>query len=324
MRRHGSRRLFKLALPLTGLFFYCIAIHQYSSLCQYPAVYQVACGGGHAALTQEDYRQICMTQEKEESSLCYAFWGKTEGVDVENVQGSRRSSVDVWRVRGRLDILFNGSVNLQETDLQGCYLDAETARELFGSTEVTGSEVTCMGRQFTIRGILVGEEDLLILRPGVKETTDHITLGDEDKDPMTASKIESFLLRYGISGRAVDPLFLKYILQILLLLFPAGLGICLFRELKGGRAEGVRWILLLIMFWLLLRRIEIPETMIPDKWSDFQFWKNWWESAGDNMAAFARKEKTGRELAQIICFLKGAVCAAIPVVIWQIPPGRSG
>lgn len=323
MNRDVGRRLFALALFLAGIFSYYIAVQQYSLLCQYPAAYQVACGGEHAALTQGDYGQICKTQEKEASSLCYALWGKTTGVEVENVQWSRRASVSVWRVRGRLDILFQGSAYLQETDLQGCYLDAGTARELFGSTEVIGNEISCIGRKFIIRDLLDGEEDLLVIRPGDRETTDHITLGDVDKEPVAASKIESFLLRYGISGRAVDPLFLRGILQIFLLMFPVSLSIRLFRSLKGGSLDGIRWVLLFFMFWMLLRRIQIPDAMIPDKWSNFQFWKNWWESARDNITAFMRQEKTGGELAQIVCFLKGAGSAMISAVIWQMPTGRS-
>lgn len=322
MNWHGSRDLLRLALLLLGLFSYHAAISQHRVLRQYPAVYQVVCGGEHASLTWEDYGRICETQEGEESTLCTAFWGKTEGVDVENVQWSRRSNVCVWRVRGRMDLLFEGAADLQETDRRGCYLDAETARELFGSTEVIGNEVSCMGRQFTIRGILEGEEGLLVIRPGEKETTDRITLMDDGKDRITRSKIDNFLLRYGISGTRVDLMFLAAILQVFLLLFPAGLGICFFKSLKGGKLEGVRWILLLFMFWLLLRQIEIPDTMIPDKWSDLQFWEDWWGSASDNIAAFMEQEKSGKEMGQIECFIKGAVCAVLPVAIWQMPMGR--
>lgn len=321
MSRRKIRRLLKPALLLIGILFYHIALYQYCTLRQYPAVYQVVCEGEHAALTREDYGQICETQEKEESALCYAFWGKTEGADVEEVQWGRRSRVRVYRVRGRMDMLFHGYVDLQDTDLQGCYLDAETARELFGSTEVIGSEISCAGRQFTIRGILEGEKSLLAIRPEEGETTDRIALGKDGKEQITGAEVDAFLLRYGISGTAVHALFFRDILQIFLLLFPVGLSISLFGDLRGWSPEGIRWAVLILMFWMLLRQIEIPERMIPDKWSDLQFWRDQWESARDNIAAFVRQEKTGKELDQLICFLKGAVCAVISVTVWQIPMG---
>lgn len=321
MSRRRICRSFRLALLLIGILFYHTALYQYSTLRQYPAVYQVVCEGERASLTQEDYGRICETQKKEESALCYAFWGKTEGADVEGVQWGRRSSVRVYRVRGRMDILFHGCADLQETDLQGCYLDAETARELFGSTEVIGSEISCEGRQFTIRGILEGEKGLLAIRPGERETTDRIALGKDGKDQITGAEVDGFLLRYGISGTAVHVLFLRDILQIFLLLFPVGLCICLFGSLKGWSPEGIRWAVLILMSWMLLRQIEIPERMIPDRWSDLRFWREQWESARDNIAVFARREKTGNELDQLICFLRGAACAVISAVIWRVPLG---
>lgn len=309
--RYWMGRILRLALPVLGILSYYIGIHDYCQLRAYPDAYQIVCGG-ETSLTKADYENIQETQEKEESACMYALWGKTDGMEVEEMQWGRRSSVAVWKVRGDLEVLFTGSARLLEQDLQGCYLDAETARELFGSTEVIGSEVECAGRRLTVRGILEGEKGLLVIRPGEEERTDRITLED-----ISSSECESFLMRYGISGTAVSGAFLGEILQIFLFLFPVCLVLRFFRSLKGGRADVLRWILLLVLLYLLLRLLEIPETMIPDKWSNFQFWREWWESAESHAAAYMAQEKTGKEMGQIVLFLKGVLCSMVPVVLWE-------
>ncbi len=308
MRGRLVKRAFGLLLPLAGIFAYCAGIFCYSQLRQYPDTYQAV----DVSLTQEDYENMRETQEEEESVPDFVLWGKTQGVNVENPQLNRQISLSLWKIRGNLDILFEGFAKLQEQDIEGCYLDAGTARELFGSAEVIGNEIVCQGRRLIIRGILREKEAILAVRPRQQESTDHIAW-----QGATASEAESFLLRYGITGSAVTGAFLKNILQLLLLCFPISLAVCLFRSLKGSLAEGFRWILLFLSFFLILQWVEIPETMIPDKWSNFQFWKNWWEASKDNGAAFLSGEKTGKELAQTVCFLKGAVCAASSVLAGQ-------
>ncbi len=294
---------FRLALILAAFFSYYMAICQYRLLIQSPITYQIVGGGaGGSSLTKADYENIQETQQKEESDISYALWRKTDGLTVENPKWNRASSISLWTVWGNLEVLFDQSVKLQEEDTRGCYLDAQTAQELFGSTEVVGSEIVCEGRTFTIRGILQEEKALMVIRPRQTEATDRVTLGN-----LTSLEAESFQMRYGIEGSMANPFFLRGILQMLLFLFPVGLA------LSFPKKNGLRWLLLLCLAYLFVHQVQIPETMIPDKWSNFQFWADWWKAAGENIAAYVRQDKTGRELAQIACFLKGAICSLIPL-----------
>lgn len=291
---------FRLALLLVAFFSYYTAICQYRLLAQSPITYQIIGGGDTSSLSKADYENIRETQAKEESELSYALWRKTDGLTAENPKWNRRSSVSLWTVRGSLEVLLDQPVNLQEDDIKGCYLDAKTAQELFGSTEVTGSEIVCEDRTFTVRGILQGEKALMVIRPRETESTDRVTLGNA-----TGQEVERFQMRYGIEGTAANPFFLRGILLLLLFLFPAGL------VLSFPKKNGLRWLLLLGLACLFVRQVQIPETMIPDKWSNFQFWTDWWKAAGENVAAYVQQEKTGRDLVQIACFLKGAICLVI-------------
>lgn len=292
----------RLALILAALFSYYMAVCQYRLLIQTPITYQIVGGAEDSALlTKADYENIQEIQEKEESDLSYALWRKTDGLTAENPKWNRTASVSLWTVRGSLEVLLDQPVTLQEDDIKGCYLDAETARELFGSTEVIGSEIACGDRIFTIRGILQGEKALVVVRPRQAECTDRVTLANA-----TGLEAERFQMRYGIEGTVANPFFLRGILQMLLFLFPAGLA------LSFPKKNGFRWLLLFCLLCLFVRQVQIPETMIPDKWSNFQFWADWWKAAGENIVVYVQQEKTGRELSQIVCFLKGAICSVLP------------
>ena len=289
----------RLALILAAFFSYYMAVCQYRLLIQSPITYQIVGGEkGGSSLTKADYENIKEIQQKEESDVSYALWRKTDDLTVENPKWNRVSSISLWTVRGNLEVLFDQPVKLLEEDTRGCYLDAQTAQELFGSTEVVGSEIVCEGRTFTIRGILQGEKALAVIRPRQTEDTNRVTLGN-----VTGLEAESFQMRYGIEGSAANPFFLRGILQMLLFLFPVGLA------LRFPKKNGLRWLLLFCLACLFVHQVQIPETMIPDKWSNFQFWTEWWKAAGENIAAYVQQDKTGRELAQIACFLKGAVCS---------------
>ena len=153
------------------------------------------------------------------------------------------------------------------------------------------------------------------MRPETKETTDRIALG------MTlAAHVKGFLMSYGLRGKPMSSGFLAEIAQWLLLLYPGVLAAGFLKSLKNdypvwAAGKILWWIMLAAMVYLLFRNIKIPETMIPGKWSDFQFWKDWWKSFQEQIVCFVQMDKTKRELRQAGIFVKSAVCSAMPFFI---------
>lgn len=314
-----KQKLCWLVMSMAGFIFYASGVLHYCLLAEDPPVWQIV-SGEDSIQTEEDYERVQEEREKEgqerEINPSYAFWKKEESQKAENQSLNRTSNVTVWKARGSLDVLFPSFAVLQEDDWQGCYLAEDTAWELFGSTEAAGGEITCGQRRLTVRGVLKGETSLVVMRPESQETTDRISL-----EETSAARAESFLMRYGSGGKMVNSGFLAEILQWILLLYPGTLAVGFLKSLKddypGGEAGKIFWWL---FWWLILvgtgyflfRNIKIPETMIPGRWSDFQFWKNWWKSFQEQIVHFAEMDHTGRELRQTENFLKGAVCSVIP------------
>lgn len=317
-----------LAAALAGFAAYFLSVYYYRLLVQVPVTWQIVCKDGESGQTAQDYKRIQSMQEDEESPLVCAFWKKEEDQTVENSSLGRTCTASVWKVRGSLEVLFHPFVKLQEDDLQGCYLSEEMAGNLFGSVEVVGSQVLYGKRQLTVRGILKEEDPLLVMRPGEQEATDRVTLADQSQ-----RRVESFQMQYQIPGTAVNSLFLGEILQWVILLFPIALAVGFFRDfhrLLNDRKDdfpvrvlgkAVWWALLAGFAYFLFNSIDIPETMIPDKWSDFQFWKTWWESAKEQILCFVRQEWTGNEMVRMGYFVKSAVCSVVPFFIAAVKEG---
>lgn len=317
----GKQKICCLVMTLAGFVFYAFSVYYYCLLAQVPPVWQIVCGED-SGRTAEDYRHVRETREKGnqaagELPVC-AFWRKEDGQTAENLQLNRTSDVTVWKVRGSLDVLSASFAAFDEEDWQGCYLAENTAWELFGSTEAEGCEITCGQRRLTVRGVLKGETSLVVMRPAAEETTDRITLGEA-----SAASVENFLMSYGLRGKTVNSGFPAEILQWFLLLYPGALAIGFLKSLKGcypmwAAGKFLWWILLAGMAYLLFRNIKIPETMIPGKWSDFQFWKDWWKSFHEQIVCYVEMDKTGRELRQAGYFVRSAVCSVMPFFITAV------
>ncbi len=320
MKGRKKKKIVGLAIALVGFAAYFASVYNYSLLEQIPASWQICCGdeGGQTAW---DYKRIQAAVKEEGSSGDYAFWKQETDQEVENPDLSRSCSLSVWKIRGSLEVLFRPFILLQEDDIQGCYLSEEAARELFGGIDVIGNSVLYGERQLTVRGILKGNGQLLAARPKEDETTDRITLEEQSK-----RQVESFQMQYQIQGKAVNSQFLEEILQCLVLLFPCTLAIGFFRRLSRAVPDrscvpgswflgrGAWWMLMTGFILFLFSMIDIPETMIPDKWSDFQFWGLWWESAKEQIGCFIQMEKVGQDLARMEHFVKSTVFLVMSVL----------
>ncbi len=327
--------LYQIFIMLIVFLSYYLSVHYYHLLADYPKTYQVICRNGEeSGLTGEEYEAICKSLQEDTAWRC-AFWKEERGQQAENPEWSRMSEVTVWKVRGDLGVLFHDFVKLQEEDEEGCYLDEETARELFGSSQVMGESITCGERKLTIRGILKQEKALLVFRPKPDEGTDQITLlpVESKENSSFLSTPQEFMTRFGIQGDCIEAAFLGEIAQVFPLIFPAVLGVSFFcvlrsigkeqcqkgmKGIKGEMFKLVWWLFLLGFVYLLLQFIRIPEDMIPDQWSNFAFWGNWWEKERTNVRLYFGQRKTGTELMQLQYFGKSLLFAVIPVFLWRI------
>lgn len=313
MTGRKQKNLMRFAAALGGFAAYFASIYYFRLLEQIPAPWQFFCENEERGQTAQDYERVCSRKEDGESCQACAFWKKEADQTVENPGLSRACKVSVWKIRGSLEILLPPFSAMQEDDRQGCYLSEKAARDLFGGADVIGSLLLLGERRLTVRGLIKGKESLLAVRPQEQEITDRVTLEEQSK-----RQAESFQMKFQIPGKAVSSQFLEEILWFLILLFPIAQAAGFFRRFNRVIPErnyapgawllgtGVWWLLLAGFLLFIFPELHIPETMIPDKWSDFQFWGLWWESVKEDIGCFVRQEKVGNDLARMEYFAKSA------------------
>lgn len=259
------------------------------AVCQQTAVILME---GDPLHTSEVLRMLEQEKEQEQPRL-FTAWQQEQEVTVQNEDLNRSHTVSAVSVCGRSDIVMRGDTWIDEEDREGCMIDEATARALFGSTEVTGMTVEIAGQEKTVRGILYGESDAVLYQADEPQSLENLTVSMRAGEGYEGIR-QDFMMRYALSGKflRMDTLYRAAKILCLLIpllaggqLFAAGIGLIWRSDgQQKGRYYGILSVLCMgILLYFLIRNIEIPKDMIPTKWSDFDFWKNWWQNERESL-----------------------------------------
>lgn len=255
--------------------------------------------------TSEDAKQIEKNEMEQEFPMPFALWKQENEKTVENRELSRKSTVSVLSLWGNSQILFPAGVHLEKGDSHGCLLDVQTARELFGTDQITGQKVQYGERELTVRGILKGVDSVLVCSATDAQLLNRLTVDVPAKGRSSEVK-DSFLIRHNITGQVLKLETLDDTASFLTCLFPMIWGIGLLGKLAGlwqyRKEEGGAgtWKIVCIclaaaalaaLLWQAAEHFRLPQDMIPAKWSDFEFWKNWWEQEKESLLLLMLTEK---------------------------------
>lgn len=298
-------------------------------------------------VTGDAAEEMRMLEKQQDSPLLFTLWEEEKDALVENTAWDRQENVSVLLLNGDSDLLFDGPV-LKKDDTGGCLIDALTAETLFGSRNVVNSELQYNGETFTIRGILPEDTPVLVVQEAVFDHDSagngvsfengvagggssavafhHISLrfpsegSNGKKQQGSSSQIEEFMVRHGITGeisrqKGISDLAAAFSFLLPVVLWSSLLGQT-FSLMRKNRRYPVRVLLaallLLCLVWLFffLTGIhpQIPEDMIPTRWSDFSFWSRWSEKQTEDFTTFLSGEKSPMALYRLR--LMGTAAAA--------------
>lgn len=224
-------------------------------------------------------------------------------VEAEDAAG-RTAFAEAMALYGSGELLFPdrllaGSLPARG-DVAGCALDAQTANQLWGSSQVVGKTVRLNGRSYVVRGVLATGQAVFLFQepPGDDAVFTGLTLRFPG-NPDGVQAAQALLSRAGLPapdelldfttvGRLAEllaalPVWLFALLCLARLvravfaLRPAPL-LCAATAL-GAAATGALAILLLApaLCW--------PADLIPNRWSDFAFWSSRFSSLAENLRA---------------------------------------
>lgn len=268
----GYRNYIKLC---AALLLYLFAVRSNVRV-QARAGYAAAFLSG-GAVTAEEAGQICEAEAKQEQPAAVCFFGEQPDLSLSCRETGGEAVVDQIPVVGNAELLVPGS-NALAFQKNGCYLDTETARALFGTDEVAGQIVRSGDQSWQVLGTFdsLQKEMLCVAGDGA---LNRILLSTVEQKQSRAG-LEQLLLRAGLTGDVVDFAVLSALIQDLQLMVP----LLLFIRFAGRLLEGwkvrrrlpVTAGISLVGLFILSKNARIPADLIPTQWSDFSFWSVTW------------------------------------------------
>ena len=267
--------------------------------------------------------------KESEKELAVVGWAEESLQSATNLDlGKSASELNVLAIKGSSNLLVKGS-NLFADDLEGCLIDNDTSYKLFGSSNCIGREIVYNDRTLVVRGILKGSKSNMIIQipDDSMKALDGLTIDGTD---FTLNKIEDFKMRFGISELAINGNVYYMLAKFISMIFPIiALELILikvisslFKSRNKPVLVGIYIIMALTFVFIFFKvtniKISIPLDMIPNKWSDFDFWSKMGKEYKEKIEYVLYMKKYGVDIYNIENLLKSALYSIFTIILFVI------
>ncbi len=261
-----------------------------------------------------DYAAAMHAQEenlKSDAPMEFVIWTQTEGMEVTADNPGTAEECAVLPLCGRSDLLFPGYAVLDTQMQDVCLISSALSAKLFGGKDTKGLVTEASGRQMEILDVIESEEIFLVLEASEQEDCSFDRAAVRCTSEEMAKTAEAFRKLTG-EWKQLDYRIPVWIAQAACLTVPFMLWIYLLYLIKKTEKTSLLWYLLLAGgLILLVLQIQIPPDMIPAKWSDFDFWREYWENLCTSWKILYRSEKKIPDLPLMTGFIKTLKWTAI-------------
>lgn len=280
-------------------------------------------GADLAGIRESEARQ---TGEKIE----FCAFSQEGRVPVSSRLFSRTLDADLIRFFGDITLVLPGAQLPGQfsvsDDSRGCAVSQDIAYALFGSLSVTGETLDIGGEEYRIRGIAEGidgaillpvpgrgsEKQLSVLALNTAQSQNPRNLAEEFRSRHSLPEPQAVTLSGGGQAARLIAL-LPEILLLLFLLCP------LLQELWALRRMPFLFLLwtlgtLAILFcgvYFSGIHLSFPQSLIPTRWSDFEFWGRLLESYQGNFRGWVSAPKWLPERLQLAAVLRLSADSAL-------------
>lgn len=278
----------------------------------------------------ENYNtEIIKSIKEADPELAIVGWAEEALQSANNPDlGKTASDLDVLIIKGSSNLLVKGS-NLFTDDLEGCLIDSDTSYKLFGSSNCVGREIVYNDRTLIVRGILKGCKANIMIQASEdpSQVLDGLTIDGTD---LTLNKIEDFKMMFGINEMAISGNIYYMVAKFIALMFPIiALALILIKVITSlfkSRNKPVLVILYILMtiasvfifFKITNIKISIPLDMIPNKWSDFDFWSKMGKEYKEKFEYVLYMKKYGVDIYNIENLLKSVLYSVFTIILFVI------
>ena len=267
--------------------------------------------------------------KESEKELAVVGWAEESLQSATNLDlGKSASELNVLAIEGSSNLLVKGS-NLFADDLEGCLIDNDTSYKLFGSSNCIGREIVYNDRTLVVRGILKGSKSNMIIQipDDSMKALDGLTIDGTD---FTLNKIEDFKMRFGISELAINGNVYYMLAKFISMIFPIIALVLilikvissLFKSRNKPVLVGIYIIMALTFVFIFFKvtniKISIPLDMIPNKWSDFDFWSKMGKEYKEKIEYVLYMKKYGVDIYNIENLLKSALYSIFTIILFVI------
>lgn len=246
-----------------------------------------------ASLTADSAGELCTQEEEQEAPLYTCFWGEQADTAVSCRETGVSSSVTEILFLGNPELVMSGTHALTWQE-NGCFIDEETAQELFGAAQAAGQILWCGDSPYVVCGTFESLRRTLVRKSTQEDGACLNRVSLQNPDASVQADAGQFLMRSGISGKAIQFSTFCTLAGDCLLLLPLLLAAGLIRHLWGRLTDagdlrkkaaciGALLIVAAVAAGFAWHYLQIPADMIPSQWSDFSFWPEWWKEQRQNL-----------------------------------------
>lgn len=261
--------------------------------------------------------------------LSFVGWREESLQSVTNPDLNRTANdLDILLINGSSNLLVKGSM-LFKDDKEGCLIDEETSFKLFGSSNCLGRTIVYNEKSLIVRGILKGTKANMMLQ--LPEDSNLALKGlTIDGTGLTINKIEEFKSQFGIQEMAINGGIYYIIAKTIAIIFPIlALILILIKIIISIIKSRKKLILVVIYLFMIITsifivfkitniKISIPLDMIPNKWSDFDFWSKMWKQYSEKIQYVMYMKKSGIDIYNIENLLKSVLFSIFTIILFVI------
>ena len=286
-------------------------------------------------MTLNQLKEMKDSEDALDDAVSFSSYGRMENQSFSNPELGRTMTGPALLLFGDSSLIFHSTGELFADDDAGCLLSSEAAWQLFGETFVSQGTISWQGKEYIVRGIFKDEKAQVVVKAPEKEIGPSADLNEEgafdEETPVDVSEnnevsfsrilirpdsdsakrmeiIHAFENRHGFGESKTDcsvyvrlGICLVFLIPAIIFFIYLWLAVSSLIALRfrpfwfviGAAAAVAAFIL---FFVICQARPSVPADLIPNRWSDFNFWGEKITTLVDSIRHMLFAEKTEVEL----------------------------
>lgn len=340
-----KRKILTVAIGLLLLISYILGNIELGKLGSKMDYVNLISLGDENGMTYPLAESVHQRNQQSEELLQFVNWRQESGGRVSYKELNRMETAEIMAVYGRTDLIFPDCEAMDIENKTGCLISKGLAFRLFGGTDVVGNILEYNSREYEVIDIIDSDIPLFVYELWEEDSSivlDRATvLCIQNSPKQTKAAYDKVAGMWSL----VDYQMIFYGIKIVYFIVPWILGVVLLlsirRYKKAARKpvvnrknrlldHGIKYylkknkewliwemILLLILFCMILFtviQIKVPLDMIPDKWSNFEFWSEFYKNKQEAMLLMRSMKRGVVDLGYITGFYRASIAGAISII----------